>query len=277
MDVDYKHLVLEELNYNSYLQIPELLSLQHQVSEGPHHDEMFFIIIHQSAELWFKELLHESSILVDSFRENTVSRSIKVLKRLSAVMNLQVQQIRLLSTLTPVEFSGFREYLRPASGFQSAQFRIMEFKYGIREAFFLRFFEKSPHICAELERIRQEPSVYDEFMQALKREGYKVPEELLLRDVTLSWECNEDLTKLIGEIYENPRNHYHWVLLCEALIDLDEAFCLWRKTHATMVNRTIGAKTGTGGSAGFDFLQSRENLKMFPELWNVRNIIGGSY
>ncbi len=276
--VDYKNLVIEELNYNSYLKIPDLLSLQHQISVPPHHDEMFFIIIHQSAELWFKEMLHETTILIEAFDLSVASRAIKVFKRLTAIMNLQVQQIRLLSTLTPVEFAGFREYLRPASGFQSAQFRIFEFTYGLREEFFLKFFAKNPDIVERLQKNMGEPSVYDHFLAMLSRDNYDVPKELLKRDFAKPWELNEELVQIIKQMYERPRDDaYHMVLLMEAMIDFDEAVCLWRKTHAVMVDRTIGHKQGTGGSAGFDFLRSRENLKIFPELWEVRNVIGGSY
>jgi tryptophan 2,3-dioxygenase len=276
-DVDYKNLVLKELNYESYLKIPELLSLQCQISTPPHHDEMFFIIIHQTAELWFKEVLHETETLVASFQEGIVSKSLKTLKRIQAIMNLQVQQIRLLATLTPVEFSGFRNYLRPASGFQSAQYRIMEFAYGIRNPFFLQFFNRLPEVVQRLKKIQGEPSVYDECLRCLHNDGHKVPAQILERDFTQSWEISPELVKVIQDVYENPKEHYHWVLLFEAMIDLDEAMTLWRKTHAVMVARTIGAKAGTGGSAGFKFLESRENLKAFPELWEVRNEIGGSY
>ncbi len=278
MTVDYKNLVIEELNYNSYLKIPDLLSLQHQISVPPHHDEMFFIIIHQSAELWFKEMLHETTILIEAFDQGVVSRALKVFKRLKAIMNLQVQQIRLLSTLTPVEFAGFREYLRPASGFQSAQFRVLEFTYGIREPFFIKFFAKNPEIVARLQKIMGEPSVYDHFLAMLARDKYPVPQALLSRDFAKPWEQNDELVQIFKQMYEKPKDDtYHMVLLMEAMIDFDEALGLWRKTHAVMVDRTIGQKQGTGGSAGFEFLRSRENLKTFPELWEVRNVIGGAY
>lgn len=276
-EINYNDLVLKELNYNSYLKIPELLKLQQEISQPKHHDEMFFIIIHQSAELWFKLVLHETETLVEAFREGLVSRALKALKRITEVMNLQVHQIRLLSTLTPVEFAGFRNFLRPASGFQSAQFRIIEFTFGVREAFFLRFFEKMPEVKNHLEKIMRTPSVYDECLACLHRDGHPIPEEVLKRDVSQAWVVNPKLTEVIQDVYEDPREHYHWVLLFEAMLDLDEALELWRKTHAVMVSRTIGQQTGTGGSAGFKFLRSRENTKSFPELWAVRNLIGGSH
>ncbi|CAM2006595.1 tryptophan 2,3-dioxygenase [Acanthopleuribacter pedis] len=278
MTINYKDLVLEELNYNSYLQLPQLLNLQHLRSNPQHPDEMFFIIIHQTAELWFKEVLHETTKLVAGFRENMVSRALKAIKRIGAIMELQVAQIRLLSTLTPVEFAGFRDLLKPASGFQSAQFREVEFTYGLRNPFFLNFFEKLPDIKKRLENIQNQPSVYDEALRCLKRAGYAVPEAVLGRDVTESPQCNEDLAALFQKIYEDPKQEFHWVLLFEAMVDLDEKLMLWRKTHAVMVERTIGRKMGTGGSTGWQFLRTREDLKCFPELWDVRNSIGaGAY
>lgn len=281
-DIDYRDLVIEELNYNSYLKVHELLDLQQEVSgrakgEAPHHDEMFFIIIHQTAELWFKEVLHETEILVKSFRQGIISRALKVLKRVRGILNLQVEQIRLLATLTPVEFAGFREFLKPASGFQSIQYRQIEFTYGIRNPFFLKFFEKLDGVPDQLQNIMQEPSVYDEFLHMLKAKGYDVPENILKRDVSQPWELNHELVDVLHKAYMNtPEEKYHLILLFEALLDLDETLILWRKTHATMVNRTIGHKTGTGGSTGYQFLTSRESLQCFPELWEVRNLIGGS-
>lgn len=275
--VNYNDLVIKELNYNSYLKIPDLLSLQHQISEPTHHDEMFFIIIHQTAELWFKEMIHETTILVEAFREGAVSKALKVLKRITQIMELQIKQIRLLATLTPVEFAGFRSFLGRASGFQSAQYRLVEFTYGLRDTFFLRFFKEFPEVVAQLEGILETPSVYDECLRCLHGAGHSVPKELLERDFRGQWQVNTELSKVIRGVYEDPKGHYHWVLLFEAMIDFDQALILWRKTHAVMVQRTIGDKTGTGGSAGHNFLTSRESLQAFPELWDVRNQIGGSY
>jgi len=275
--VDYQNLVLKDLNYASYLKIPELLSLQQEISQPVHHDEMFFIIIHQTAELWFKEILHETETLVQAFRDGVVSRAMKHLKRIQAIMRLQVEQIRLLSTLTPVEFTGFRNFLRPASGFQSAQFRQIEFTYGVRDPFFLKFFKKMPEIVERLQAVQNQPSVYDECLRCLHNDGHPIPKTLIDRDFAKPWSLNSELVQVVKDVYENPKEHYHWVLLFEAMLDLDENFMLWRKTHAVMVNRTIGHKMGTGGSAGYEFLKSREDLETFPELWEVRNLIGGSY
>ena len=242
---DYQNLELKELNYNSYLKVPELLNLQHLLSEPPHHDEMFFIIIHQAAELWFKLMRHETSAMVADLRAGSVSRALKKLRRIVGVMDLMVKQINLLSSLTPVEFAGFRDKLNPASGFQSIQFRVIEFTYGIREEFFLKFFDKEPAKKAELEEACRQPSVYDELIRALDKAGYSVPTSLLTRDFSQPWVESSELVTVLKNVYENPKDNYHWVLLFETLLDFDEKFATWRHVHMLMVARTIGMKQGT--------------------------------
>ncbi len=271
-------MVLEKLNYNSYLKIPQLLELQDLISEPQHHDEMFFIIIHQASELWFKNILHESDKVIEAFQKPSVSRALKGFKRITAIMDLMVKQINLLSTLTPVEFAGFRDSLNPASGFQSVQFREIEFKFGVRDAFFLKFFESKPEVAQKLEEISRLPSIYDEFWNSLKLLGYSIPVECVTRDYTQNHVMNPDLIEVLRGIYTDPGDDYHLCLLFEAMMDFDEKFSLFRSTHMLMVERTIGHKKGTGGSAGYKFLQSRSHLKYFPEIWEVRNHIGsGNY
>ncbi len=267
----------KELNYNSYLKIPELLSLQQELSEPKHHDEMFFIVIHQAMELWFKELLHETSLLIDALKDGVVSRALKVLKRNIAIMELCQKQINLLHTLTPVEFAGFRDRLRPASGFQSIQFRQFEFTYGLRDNFFLKFFSENSEMLESLSIICEQPSVYDVFIKSLKEAGYPVPNSALRSTYTEIYEANSGLESAIKAIYESPEDNYHWVLLFEAMLDFDERVALWRFTHLLMVERTIGKKRGTGGSSGQKFLESRLHYRFFPELWNVRAQIGSDY
>lgn len=274
---DYESLKLAELNYGSYLKIPELLSLQQRISDPPHHDEMFFIIIHQAMELWFKEILCETETLVEALQKGMVSHTLKYLRRITAILDLLIKQINLLTTLTPVEFAGFRDHLRPASGFQSVQFRCLEYTYGVREPFFLKFFQEMPEVLARLEAIRNKPSVYDEFLKSLHQAGYLIPEAILKRDYREVYTGSEEVTRVLKSIYENPQENYHWVLLFEVMLDFDEKFTLWKNTHILMVERTIGHKKGTGGSTGYDFLRSRLELKFFPDLWDVRNQIGGSY
>jgi tryptophan 2,3-dioxygenase len=240
---------------------------------------MFFIIIHQSAELWFKEIHHETVLLVKAFRKGNISQALKILKRLIAIADLLEKQIRLLSTLTPVEFAGFRDDLNPASGFQSASFRLFEFAYGIRDAFFIKFFDKlMPEVVKKLEEIRQQPSVYDEFLASFSRAGFKVPCDILERDYRENRQkSHPELLEEIKKVYENPGKDYHWVLLFEALLDFDEHVAMFRQAHIQVVERCIGNKEGTGGSSGIEFLKSRANLRFFPELWQVRTLIGATH
>lgn len=255
-------LKLEKLNYNSYLKVPELLGLQNLLSKPPHHDEMFFIIIHQAAELWFKLMLHETEALIEAFRTPSISRALKVLRRMTAIMDLQVRQINLLSTLTPVEFAGFRDHLRPASGFQSLQFRTIEFAFGLRDDFFVKFFDTMPEAVRQLEAWKARPSIRDEFIACLSKHAPG---------------AKQDAISQLLHLYENPGDNYHWVLLCEALLDFDEKFAQWRSNHVLMVGRTIGMKPGTGGSSGYEFLKSRLEYRFFPELWELRGRVGTNY
>ena len=268
---DYDRLKLEELNYNSYLKIPELTSLQELRSKPEHHDEMFFIVIHQSFELWFKELLHEAGFMVKCFERDDIGHSLKVLKRIQAIITCLTQQIQLLGTLTPEEFAGFREALGTGSGFQSVQFREMEFVCGQRDPWFFQFFANQPDELARLKARYEAPSLYDFFLQAMAREGYAVPKEVLERDVESTHTMNDDLVLVFRDLYEKPGKDYHWVLACEALLDLDTMWSNFRSAHILMVSRTIGGKKGTGGSSGVPFLESRLPLRFFPELWEVRN------
>ncbi|NQU50242.1 MAG: tryptophan 2,3-dioxygenase [Planctomycetes bacterium] len=268
---DYDRLKLEELNYNSYLKVPELTSLQHLRSNPIHHDEMFFIVIHQSFELWFKEMLHEVDLLAANFTKGEVARSLKVLKRVQAIMACLTQQIQLLGTLTPDEFAGFREALGTGSGFQSVQFREMEFACGQRDPWFFQFFEARPEERARLEARFNSPSLYDYFLRAMAADGFNVPESLLNRDLNTTHQLNDDLVILLRDLYQDPGSAYHWVLACEALLDLDNEWSNFRSAHILMVSRTIGGKKGTGGSSGVPFLESRLSLRFFPELWEMRN------
>ncbi len=268
---DYENLQIDELNYNSYLKVPELTSLQQLRSEPRHHDEMFFIVIHQSFELWFKEILHEIDLLAAFIDEGNVSRVLKVIKRINAIMTCLTQQIQLLGTLTPKEFSGFREALGTGSGFQSMQFREIEFALGLRDPWFFQFFEQHPHELDHLKARAEQPSIYDKLLNTLKNIGHDIPDSVTNRDFSVPYEMNERVVEVIRHIYDEPQENYHMVLLFEALIDLDTMWSTWRSVHILMVSRTIGARKGTGGSAGAAFLESRLPLRFFPEIWEVRN------
>ena len=268
---EYDQLVIEDLNYGSYLKIPELLKLQELRSRPLHHDEMFFIIIHQTTELWFKEILHEADLLAECFAKSWLPMALKVLKRINGVMEVLCRQIELLGTLTPREFAGFREALGTGSGFQSVQFRSAEFAFGQRNPWFFQFFEQRAAEIAELRRRYESPSIYDCFLSALAKDGKPVPRSVLERDFQKSHVLDQELVELFHELYSKPESEYLWILICESLLDLDTLWSKWRAVHILMVSRTIGTQMGTGGSTGIKFLQSRQPLRFFPELWELRN------
>jgi len=264
---------LEDRNYGSYLKLGELLSLQELKSKPLHHDEMFFIIIHQSFELWFKEILHETDLLARHLRKGRVSRTLKVIKRINSIMECLAGQIQLLGTLTPVEFAGFREELGTGSGLQSVQFRELEFAFGLRDPFFLKYFEKDTEARERVQARMQAPSIYDEFLRALAAEGVPIPTEVLDRDVAQPHELSQPLVQVLSHMYAQPEEEFHRVLLSEALLDFDTLFAKWRAIHVLAVSRTIGGRRGTGGSSGKAFLEARLGHRFFPELWEVRNLL----
>ena len=263
---DYHKLTMEELNYNSYLQIPELLSLQKLQSKDDHPDELFFILIHQSFELWFKLCLSETDRMVGYLNACSVSRALKVLKRVNQVFETLSQQIQLLSTLTPAEFSAFRGSLGTGSGFQSVQFRELEFAFGLRDEWFLKFFKDDEFAMKRLRARLDSPSVYDAVLVAMATAGFKIPAQRRTDGP------DPELVEIFKNLYQNAEENYHWVLLFEALIDFDMLVAKWRSIHVIMVSRTIGGRPGTGGSSGKAFLESRISHRFFPELWEVRNV-----
>jgi tryptophan 2,3-dioxygenase len=255
------------VTYGSYLQIEELLSLQHPRSEGPEHDEMLFIVIHQVYELWFKQLLHELDRVRDLLTNDDASRAQHTLKRILTILKVLVAQLDILETMTPLEFLSFRNRLEAASGFQSDQFRQLEFVLGVKASKAVERFPAGSRARAALERRWAEPTLWDGFLQFLKREGYDVPAALLARDVTHAIEPSADLQRVLIEVYRtNPRLSE----LCERLVDLDEGVQEWRYRHVKMVERTIGMKPGTGGSSGAKYLQTTIGQPAFPDLWAIR-------
>ncbi len=262
----------QKINYETYLQIDKLLSAQQLLSS--HHDEMLFILIHQIYELWFKELLHELEEVIRCFQNGNIQRSIKVLKRIETIQSVLIKQIDVLETMTPTEFATFRDNLRPASGFQSVQFREVEFMSGLKNPKFLKFFEAFPALKERLEKRLASPTLYDYFLRLLKSQGFNIPETVLNRDVSTPYEANDDVLKVIQSIYQEFNRYGDLYLLCEALLNYDEQFNFWRYRHVKMVERTIGMKTGTGGSTGAQYLASTLTDQFFPELWKVRDLIG---
>ncbi len=258
----------EQMDYQYFAMLPELLSLQRPLSDPPEHDEMLFIIVHQVHELWFKAALHELDHARDLFVAGDEPRVSATLKRVRSIMKVLVGQLDILETMTPVEFESFRDRLDTASGFQSAQFRELEFAFGMKKASVLKAFPYADE-QRRLQRRLEEPSLWDAFLRFLVGKGYQVPEGALGRDVTESVAPDPQVQAMLVEAY---RSDPGLVNLCERLVDLDEGFQEWRYRHVKMVERTIGNKPGTGDSAGVAYLAT--TIKpAFPDLWEMRTAL----
>ncbi|MBM3271478.1 MAG: tryptophan 2,3-dioxygenase [Candidatus Sericytochromatia bacterium] len=245
------------MTYGDYLKVPELLALQEPRSSPPHHDELLFIVIHQAYELWFKLILHEIENAIRYMNDDRVLRAHHFMRRVAKIQAVLLEQIHILETMSPAEFAEFRDNLRPASGFQSAQFREIEFLAGVRDEAYLRFFQDRPEVLPRLRRRLAEPSVWDAFAALIARRFPDQPQEAALRHI---YECHQD--------------HLELYLLAESLIDFDEHLSLWRYHHVRVVERVIGLKPGTGGSAGVAYLRTTVDKKAFPALWDVRAHLG---
>ncbi len=255
------------VTYSSYLKLDQLLSLQQPLSDGPEHDETLFIVIHQVYELWFKELLHELDYLKELLGRRDAPRALHTLKRILTILKVAVAQIDILETMTPLEFLTFRERLESGSGFQSFQFRELEFVLGWKQASALERYPAGSDPLRRLERRLREPTLWDAFLSFLARSGFAVPSELLSRDVTKPVEPSSALQAVLIGVY---RSDPMVSTICERLVDLDEGFQEWRYRHVKMVQRTIGTKPGTGGSEGAAYLMTTLNRPMFPDLWAIR-------
>ncbi|MEM7343547.1 MAG: tryptophan 2,3-dioxygenase family protein [Chloroflexota bacterium] len=254
------------VNYTSYLELDKILGAQTTKSDGPEHDEMLFIIIHQVYELWFKQLLHELDYVSQGLQANDTLRALHTLRRMLTILKTVVSQIDVLETMTPLEFNAFRSSLDTASGFQSIQFRELEFALGYKRLSILTHFPADMLGVSKLKDRYDQPTLWDAFLHYLNQNGHTVPEERLNRDVTQPLEEAPDIQALLIEVYHERGIPSR---VCERLIDLDEGLQEWRYRHVKMVQRTIGTKRGTGGSAGAEYLQS--TLKpFFPDLWAIR-------
>ena len=254
-----------------------MLALQHQVSSPAHHDELLFIIIHQTYELWFKELLHDLDAVVANLRaaaadpgsRDGVYEAARLLRRCTEIMRVLVEQFTILETMLPTHFLAFREKLNPASGFQSEQFRELEFLCGLKDEKMLRYHELTPETHAVLHRRLREDSLHDVFFEALKTLG-KLPE---LNSTATDRERFEARAKAVQALYKDERNHRDWIDVCERLTEFDELVVSWRLRHIQMVERTIGVRMGTGGSTGSSYLKLTLEKKFFPELWEARSLL----
>jgi tryptophan 2,3-dioxygenase len=263
----------EYLDYATYLGLDTLLAAQRPLSDPPHHDEMLFIVQHQTTELWFKLMLHELRAATALVRQDDLEGSFKILARVKHIQTQLLTQWSVLETLTPTEYAQFRYVLGPASGFQSHQNRLIEIALGKRDGRVLETFRHTPAVRAELEAALHEPSLYDEFLRWLARRGFAVPPEVLDRDVSEPYTSNAGVTDVIVRIYERSADSWDAYEMAEKLVDVDETYSLWRYRHLKVVLRIIGQKRGTGGTAGAGYLRGLIDEVFFPELWEARTAL----
>jgi tryptophan 2,3-dioxygenase len=261
------------MDYGTYLHLDELLDAQRPISRPEHHDELLFIIQHQTTELWLKLMVHELKAVRDAFDADELPRALKGLARVQHIQRTLTEQWSVLATLTPTEYAEFRGVLGPSSGFQSFQYRAVEFLLGNKNAELLRVHGSRPAAQRMLAELLAEPTVYDAFLRLLARRGHPVPEPVLSRDVTLGWVEQVGLIPVFKSIYEDVLHNWDIYEVCESLVDLEDAFQFWRFRHLRTVQRTIGFKRGTGGSSGVGFLRRALDLTFFPELISVRTEI----
>lgn len=283
-----------DVTYNDYLKVPELLKLQVPLSSPAHHDEMLFIIIHQAYELWFKLVLHEMENAIRYMDSGEPLRAHHFMNRINQVMKLLIQQIHILETMTPAEFLQFRGQLRPASGFQSIQFREIEFVAGLKDSRYFKHFTARPDLVETLASRLEGPDLRRAYYAFLRKQGFAVPESADIQEVQdlegviradsgrtggARSEEAEYLAALastvqaIRPIYQEPARYSQLYILSESLVEFDECLALWREHHVRVVERVIGHKAGTGGSSGVSYLRSTTRKKCFPWLWQVRNYL----
>lgn len=260
------------ISYGTYLKVEELTSLQHEVSDPPHHDELLFIIMHQTYELWFKQLMHEIDTIVEMIDGGKVLAATRLVNRCVEIMRVLVRQVTVLETMTPMDFLAFRDKLRPASGFQSAQFREFEYALGLRDARFLKNYLDDPHATKQLTNRLAKTSLPDAFFGLMRDRGFDAPAlDGELRDDDAAVEAvRATRCEALAAMYADFEAQYDLFLLSEGLLELDENLLLWRQRHVMMVERVIGGRRGTGGSSGAGYLKTTLDKRVFPELWDVR-------
>jgi tryptophan 2,3-dioxygenase len=257
----------DELTYNRYLKVEELLQLQHQQSDPPHHDEMLFIIIHQAYELWFKQIIHELESCIRAMLAHKVLPAYRRLTRINKIMQLLVNQIHILETMAPIEFLQFREKLNPASGFQSIQFREVEFLSGLGNEKLMGIFLNWPEYRETLQKRLDGPNLRTAYYELMRAYKYRIPE-------SEEGEKNQEaILDALRELYQHPNHKLPIYFLSEALIEFDEYLVLWRQHHVLVVERVIGGRKGTGGSAGVKYLETTTSKRCFPLLWEARTYL----
>jgi len=259
------------MSYGDYLSLDTILAAQHPRS--PDHNEMLFIVQHQTSELWMKLMLHELRAAVANVAADELHLAFKMLSRVSRIMEQLVHAWDVLATMTPPEYSAIRPYLGRSSGFQSWQYRCIEFACGNKNAAMLEPHAHSPERLAEVEQAYRTPSLYDETLRLMARRGIEVPEHVLHRDVTQPYTSDAGVEAAWVHVYRNSNDHWELYQLGEELVDLEDAFRLWRFRHLTTVQRVIGFKRGTGGTSGVGYLQAMLDTVLFPELWSIRTAL----
>ncbi|MFG6113915.1 tryptophan 2,3-dioxygenase [Halobacillus sp. MO56] len=258
----------ERMTYGEYLDLDQLLNAQNRLSD--HHDEMLFIIIHQVSELWMKLILHELRASIDAIRGGDLQGAFKMLARVSKIQTQIIHAWDVLSTLTPAEYIQFRDQLGQASGFQSYQYRMIEFALGYKTSHVLKIYEKNPELHAKLTNAYESPSIYDAAIEALAKAGLDINPDLVNRDFTETYHGDSTVEAAWTTVYENVEKYWDLYQLAEKLVDIEDWLQQWRFRHMKTVERIIGHKTGTGGSSGVGYLKKVLDHRFFPELWDVR-------
>ncbi len=261
------------MSYGDYLDLGRILGAQHPRAVPPRHDELLFIMQHQTSELWLKLMIHETRSARDLIRADDMPPALKRLARIKQIQVTLTEQWSVLATLTPSEYAEFRAFLATGSGFQSWQYRSVEFLLGNKNPEMLRVFEHDPGVHAELSALLRERSLYDDVLAWLARQGYAVPAQVLERDWSQPYAPHEGVVDVFADIYAEPSRHWGVYELCEELIDIEDNMQFWRFRHLKTVERIIGSKPGTGGSSGVPFLRRALDLTFFPELYTVRSRI----
>lgn len=261
----------QEMSYGDYLGLKTLLSAQKPLSGA--HDETLFIVIHQSSELWIKLCLHEITAAIRQIRDDDLGPAFKMMARVARVQALLIQSWEILSTMTPFDYASFRGSLGKSSGFQSHQYRMLEFRLGNKNASLARVFESDPGTAGEVRAALTEPSLYDESLALLARRGLAIPKSKLKRDFSQPYTTDHRVTAAWRAVYRDAETHWDLYELAEKLVDLEYRFHLWRFSHMKTVERIIGNKMGTGGTSGVNYLKKALELTFYPELWEVRTEI----
>ncbi|SDN71149.1 tryptophan 2,3-dioxygenase [Psychrobacillus sp. OK028] len=261
----------EDMTYGEYLKLDNLLTSQNRLSG--HHDEMLFIIIHQVSELWMKLILHELTSAIQAIQADKMQSAFKMLARVTKIQTQIIQAWDVLSTLTPAEYLEFRDKLGKASGFQSFQYRKIEFALGYKTKHILKIYEQEKELYEDLKGAFQAPSIYDVSIQALARAGFAINSSLLNRDYSITYSGDESVAKAWEEVYRNVDRYWNLYQLAEKLVDVEDWLQQWRFRHMKTVERIIGFKKGTGGSSGVNYLRHVLDHRFFPELWNLRTTL----